>query len=247
MLYLNWVAIAGYSITSHDEPHRKKGEALHPERYPLEELLRIKSDVGSRDWEALYQQRPTIDGGAVFKEEWIKYWTTLPNSFDTMIISWDMTFKGADTNDYVVGQVWGRKGSECYFIDQVRKHMTFTEALQAFIDLSNKYPRALKKLVEDKANGPAVIDVLKKHVQGIVPIIPKESKVARAYAVTPMWEAGNVYIPSPLIAPWVKDYKTELTNFPVVAHDDQVDATTQALRELQQRKPMKINPSLFRR
>ena len=242
-----WEVIEYPAIATHDEPHRKKGEALHPERYPLEELLRIKSDVGSRDWEALYQQRPTIDGGAVFKEEWIKYWTTLPNSFDTMIISWDMTFKGADTNDYVVGQVWGRKGSECYFIDQVRKHMTFTEALQAFIDLSNKYPRALKKLVEDKANGPAVIDVLKKHVQGIVTIIPKESKVARAYAVTPMWEAGNVYIPSPLIAPWIKDYKTELTNFPVVAHDDQVDATTQALRELQQRKPMKINPSLFRR
>lgn len=242
-----WEVIEYPAIATHDEPHRKKGEALHPERYPLEELLRIKSDVGSRDWEALYQQRPTIDGGAVFKEEWIKYWTTLPNSFDTMIISWDMAFKATDTTDYVVGQVWGRKGADCYLIDQVRDRMSFTDTIHEFVKLSNKHPRAFKKLVEDKANGPAVIDVLKKEIQGIVPIIPKESKVARAYAVTPMWEAGNVYIPSPLIAPWVKDYKTELTNFPVVAHDDQVDATTQALRELQQRKPMKINPSLFRR
>lgn len=242
-----WEVIEYPAIATHNEKHRKRGEALHPERYSLNELLQIKADIGSRDWEALYQQRPTIDGGAVFKEEWIKYWTTLPNSFDTMIISWDMAFKAADTTDYVVGQVWGRKGADCYFIDQVRKRMSFTDTIHEFIKLSNKHPRAFKKLVEDKANGPAVIDVLKKEVQGIVPIVPKESKVARAYAVTPMWEAGNVYIPSPLIAPWVKDYKTELTNFPVVAHDDQVDATTQALRELQQRKPMKINPSLFRR
>ena len=240
-----WEVIEYPAIATHDEPHRKKGEALHPERYPLEELLRIKSDVGSRDWEALYQQHPTIDGGAVFKKEWIKHWTTLPDKFDTMLTSWDMTFKATDTTDYVVGQVWGRKGADCYFIDQVRKRMSFTDTIHEFVKLSNKHPKALKKLVEDKANGPAVIDVLKKHVQGIVPIVPKESKVARAYAVTPMWEAGNVYIPSPIICPWIEDYMTELTNFPVVAHDDQVDATTQALRELQQRKQIKINPSLF--
>lgn len=240
-----WEIIEYPAIATHNEPHRKKGEALHPERYPLEELLRIKSDVGSRDWEALYQQHPTIDGGAVFKKEWIKHWTVLPDRFDTMLTSWDMTFKATDTTDYVVGQVWGRKGADCYLIDQVRKRMSFTDTIHDFVKLSNKHPKALKKLVEDKANGPAVIDVLKKHVQGIVPIIPKESKVARAYAVTPMWEAGNVYIPSPIICPWVEDYVTELTNFPVVAHDDQVDATTQALRELQQRKQIKINPSLF--
>ena len=240
-----WEVIEYPAIATRDEPHRKKGEALHPERYPLEELLRIKSDVGSRDWEALYQQHPTIDGGAVFRKEWFKYWNVLPSRFDTMITSWDMTFKGTDGTDYVVGQVWGRKGADCYLIDQVRKRMSFTETLHEFIKLSNKYPKALKKLVEDKANGSAVIDTLKNTVQGITPIEPDGGKVSRAYAVTPMLEAGNVYIPSPLICPWIEDYITELINFPVVAHDDQVDATTQALRELQQHKPIKINPGIL--
>lgn len=241
----NWEVIEYPAIATHDEPHRKQGEALHPERYNLNELLQIKSDIGSRDWEALYQQKPTVDGGTVFKKEWFKYWNVLPSRFDTVITSWDMTFKGTDGTDYVVGQVWGRKGADCYLIDQVRKRMSFTETLHEFIKLSNKYPKALKKLVEDKANGSAVIDTLKNTVQGITPIEPDGGKVSRAYAVTPMLEAGNVYIPSPLVCPWIEDYITELINFPVVAHDDQVDATTQALRELQQHKPIKINPGIL--
>lgn len=241
----NWEVIEYPAIATHDEKHRKQGEALHPERYSLNELLQIKSDIGSRDWEALYQQKPTVDGGTVFKNEWFKYWTTLPTKFDTMITSWDMTFKGTDGTDYVVGQVWGRKGADCYLIDQVRKRMSFTETLHEFIKLSNKYPKAIKKLVEDKANGSAVIDTLKHTVQGITPVEPDGGKVSRAYAVTPMLEAGNVYIPSPLIYKWVDDYVTELTNFPVVAHDDQVDATTQALRELQQRRSIKINSGIL--
>lgn len=240
-----WEVIEYPAIATRDEKHRKQGEALHPERYNIDELLQIKSDIGSRDWEALYQQKPTVDGGTVFKKEWFKYWTTLPTRFDTMITSWDMTFKGTDGTDYVVGQVWGRKGADCYLIDQVRKRMSFTETLHEFIKLSNKYPKALKKLVEDKANGSAVIDTLKNTVQGITPIEPDGGKVSRAYAVTPMLEAGNVYIPSPLVCPWIEDYITELINFPVVAHDDQVDATTQALRELQQHKPIKINPGIL--
>lgn len=240
-----WEVIEYPAIATHDEPHRKQGEALHPERYDLKELLQIKSDIGSRDWEALYQQKPTVDGGTVFRKEWFKYYTVLPHKFDTMITSWDMTFKGTDGTDFVVGQVWGRIGADCYLIDQIRARMSFTETLSAFTQLTNKYPRAYKKLVEDKANGPAVIDVLKHHIQGITPIEPDGGKVARAYAITPMLEAGNVYIPHPSLKKWVDDYVTELTNFPVVAHDDQVDATTQALRELQQRKGIKINPGIL--
>lgn len=242
-----WEVVEYPAIATSDELYRKTGEALHPERYSLEQLLKIKAAVGSRDWEALYQQRPTIDGGTIIKKEWLKYYTKLPDSFDTIVISWDMTFKDTSTSDFVVGQVWGRKGADCYLIDQKRGRMSFTETIDAFLELSNKYPKALRKLVEDKANGPAVIDVLKHSVQGIIPIEPDGSKVARAYAVTPMFEAGNVYIPAPEIASWVKDYELELSQFPIVAHDDQVDATTQALRDLQQHRKIIINPRILRR
>ena len=86
-----------------------------------------------------------------------------------------------------------------------------------------------RKLVEDKANGPAVIDTLRTRISGIVPVKPDGSKTARAYAVTPLFEAGNVFLPLPDIHPWAKELTRELLQFPSVAHDDQVDALTQAL------------------
>lgn len=227
-----WRVVNFPAIAEADEEHRKAGEALHPQRYPLEQLHKIRAAIGSRDWEALYQQHPTPEGGTIFKSEWLRYWTpaTLPAKFDTVIMSWDMTFKDGDGNDFVVGQVWGRLKGNFYLLDQHRERMGFVATLAAFKAQAAKWPQASRKLVEDKANGPAVIDTLKSTLWGILPVEPDGSKVARAHAVTAMFESGNVYLPDPQAFPWVHQYITELTQFPSVAHDDQVDATTQALR-----------------
>ena len=53
---------------------------------------------------------------------------------------------------------------------------------------------------------------------------PEGGKVARAAAVCPLIEAGNVYLPHPDYAPWVGDFIEECAAFPNGAHDDQVDA-----------------------
>lgn len=243
-----WRVVNFPAIAEADEPHRKQGEALHPERYPLEQLLKIKAAIGTRDWEALYQQHPTPEGGTIFHEEWLKYWLPkdLPN-FDQMVLSWDMTFKEGDASDFVVGQAWGRKGGDFYLVDQMRGRWGFTDTMEQFKRLAEKYPQATRKLVEDKANGPAVIDSLKHHISGIIPVEPDGSKVARAHAVTALFEAGNVYIPDPSLFPWVWEYITELTQFPSVAHDDQVDATTQALRHFGKHPGMNINADVKRK
>ena len=128
----------------------------------------------------------------------------------------------------MVGQVWARKGADRYLVDQVRGRMTFTETLNAMRDLSAKWPQTSRKLVEDKANGTAVIDVLKREIPGIIPVEPFGGKVARAHATTAVAEAGNVYIPAAEIAPWVGDFVEEMAAFPSGAHDDQVDCYSQA-------------------
>lgn len=243
-----WRVVNFPAIAEEDEPHRRRGEALHPERYPLEQLAAIRTAIGTRDWEALYQQHPTPDGGNIFKAEWLRFWLPkdLPEKFDQMVISWDMTFKDGDDTDYVVGQVWGRKGADRYLLDQVRARMGFTDTLAAFRALADKWPQATRKLVEDKANGPAVIDSLRHHVSGIIPVEPDGSKTARAHAVTALFEAGNVHIPHPQACAWASDYVAELTQFPGAAHDDQVDATTQALRDMDRRRSLNINPDILR-
>lgn len=229
---INWTVIDLPAICEGSDKKaydiREDGQALWPGKFDEQALHRIKTAVGSRDWSALYQQRPTSSAGDIFKRGWWQYWKALPSRLSDYVQSWDCTFKDVNTADYVVGQVWGRNGADRYLLDQVRGRMTFTETLDAMRNFSAKWPRATRKLVEDKANGTAVMDVLKHELPGLIPITPVGGKVSRAYAVTAVMEAGNVYIPHPTVAPWVNDFVEEHAAFPTGAHDDQVDATTQA-------------------
>jgi predicted phage terminase large subunit-like protein len=99
--------------------------------------------------------------------------------------------------------------------------------------ISAKYPKAHSKFVEDKANGTAVIDYLKKEIYGLIPVEPMGGKEVRASAISPQWEAGNIYLPEPSNAPWVNDFIEELIQFPQGKNDDQVDAMTQMLTRWQ--------------
>jgi predicted phage terminase large subunit-like protein len=111
--------------------------------------------------------------------------------------------------------------------------------------LSRKWPQAALKLVEDKANGPAVVDALKEKIEGLTAINPLGSKEARASAASAQVEAGNVYLPEPSIAPWVHDFLEEVSTFPKAAFDDQVDAMTQALLRLAQRQSRRVMPPII--
>lgn len=155
--------------------------------------------------------------------------------------SWDMAFKATDSSDFVVGQRWAQLQARRYLIFQHRARMTFTVTLakvKSWVDpFTGAAPHSEKvheRLVEDKANGTAILDALKENVPGLIPINPTESKEARARAVTPECEAGNVYLPHPQDPgnEWVQDLLSELREFPTGAHDDQVDAFTQALSRM---------------
>jgi len=150
-----------------------------------------------------------------------------------MIQSWDLAFKDTENSSYVVGQVWGRWNACMVLVDPVRAKMPFPETLRAFRDLHLKYPQCTVKLVEDKANGPALIQTLQREIPGIIAVEPDGSKEARAHAVSWLIEAGNVYLPESSLAPWVEDFIEECAAFPKGAYADQVDACTQALSRLQ--------------
>jgi len=208
------------------------GEYLWPERFTANEYDSLKTTLGSRLWASLYQQQPRPEEGGIFKRQWWKYYTVVPERFDTIIISWDCAFKGDDHSDYVVGQVWGKKGPDKYLLDQVRGKFDFPTTLMAIRSLCSKWPRAQAKLIEDKANGPAVIAMLKKEIPGLIAVTPEGGKIVRAQAVCADIEAGNVYLPDPIICKWAEDFVEECTSFPNGAHDDMVDAMTQALTRL---------------
>lgn len=205
----------------------------------------VKRAVGTYVWSALYQQRPAPAGGSIFDVGWWRYWTTDPGKVSadgrvvllpdigpgaTQVESWDMAFKDTKASDYVVGQRWARIGPNRFLLAQVRGRWSFTETLRQVQEFAD--PHVPTRLVEDKANGTAVLDTLREVLDGLIPINPKDGKEARARAVTPEVEAGNVLLPHPSEEVWVNDLLSELRHFPHDAHDDQVDALTQALMRL---------------
>lgn len=205
----------------------------------------IRIQAGTRVFNALYQGRPSPSTGNVWRRPWWRFyenmlWTLAPDGSywveaDEVIQSWDMAFKDTKGSDFVVGTVWARRGANVYLLDKIHKRLTFTETITAFKAITARWPQASAKLVEDKANGTAVIDSLSKEIPGIVAVTPTESKYARANAVAPFIQAGNVLLPAPQVALPDVDPDSlidEAAGFPNAAHDDQVDSTSQALARL---------------
>jgi predicted phage terminase large subunit-like protein len=237
-----WKILRYKAIATEDEPNRKAGVALHPERFNIGFLNEIKGFMGTEMFDCLYQQDPTPDSGIYFRRDWFKYWTktSLPGMFDEIIQSWDLSF--GCTGDPVVCQIWGRVGSRRYLLDRLRRFMGFTETLKAIVEVSKKWPTATLKLIEKKANAEAANDAIKHDISGIVLFEPVGSKENRVDSILPLWEAENIYVPDPEMESftipsstsetnfrWVFDYRKELLMFPKARHDDDVDATTQAL------------------
>lgn len=204
--------------------NRELGEPLWPERYGYEFIEERKTYPSS--YNALYQGRPTSEEGNILKRDWWKYYDVIPADLNSMLISVDAAFKDEDDSDYVVCQVWGRYGPNVYLVDQVRARMNFPATLQTIRNLVNKYPRAALKLIEDKANGSAIIQTLVREIPGIIAVNPEGGKVARVNAVSAFIEAGNVHLPR---TDWVHDFVEEAASFPNGKNDDQVDAMSQAL------------------
>lgn len=210
---------------------RKIGDALCPELYDEDQLADIRAEVGEYVWEALYQGRPSPPAGTILLREYWKFYDAFPTSLelDGVFQSWDMSFKESEGSDFVVGQVWGVRGPNRILLDLVKDRMSFTKAVESVRAVSRQWPTANVIFIEDSANGPAIIDTLRKELPGVTPITAQGSKESRAWAVTPFLQAGNVWIPSPKLAPWVEDFVRECAVFPKGPNDDQVDAFTQAM------------------
>lgn len=182
---------------------------------------------GQRAWTALYQCSPRVEDGNLVQRSWWRYYDTKnPPQFGSQLISVDAAFKGTNQSDFVAITVWGKVGNDYYLRYCLNKQMTFTETLQALRSVKALYPMAMRVLIEDKANGSAIIDVLSREMF-CIPVNPKGGKEARVNAVAPAIESGHVYLPEG--EPWVPAYLDQWTAFPAAEHDDMVDSSTQAL------------------
>lgn len=217
-----------------DPMGRAPGEALCPELGKDEAWLKdfkhayIRDpDGGARAWSALYQCSPRVEEGNLLRRDWWQYYrpADLP-AFGTEIISVDAAFKDKESNDFVAISVWGKRGNNYYCRYMMNQHLNFLATLQAIRAVRQLYPHARAALIEDKANGSAIISVLQQDMF-CIPVNPRGGKVARVNAISAAIESGHVFLP--VGAPWVSEFVDQCAAFPNSAHDDMVDSMSQAL------------------
>lgn len=215
---------------------RKPGDALAPELGKdnawLEQFragyVNDPKRGGHRAWQALFQCSPRVEGGNLVRREWWKYYDPKEVShFATTVISVDAAFKDSEDNDYVAIQVWGKRGIDYYLRYSMNKHMDFPATVQTLRLLRRLFPDTTYMLVEDKANGSAIIQTLQREFVGVIGLAPKGGKVARVNAVSPAIESGHVFLPQGEL--WTEEFIDQFTAFPAGAHDDMVDACSQCL------------------
>ena len=226
------------NLTAEAEPGdvlgRKPGEGLFPAIGKgtawVQQMKRAYiAGEGLEAWNAIFQGRPTIQSGNIFKRNWFKFYDDLPPLY-YKLISVDAAFKDTKSSDFVAIGVWGKSGPNVYLIDLINERLDFVRTLETIQMLKARHEDANMVLIEDKANGSAIISTLRRDVMGVVPVEPLGSKEARAYAIQPFLMAGNVYLPKN--EPWTEDYIDQMTRFPKARYDDMVDMTSQALIRL---------------
>jgi predicted phage terminase large subunit-like protein len=215
---------------------RQPDEPLWPAREGPAELAELRRTLGSHAFSAQYLQQPVPRVGGYFPREWWNRYDVPPTE-GQVVQSWDLSFKDGPGSDYVVGLVARRVGADVYLLGRHKSKASFTETLRAIREMLERYPETSAVLVESAANGEAVVDALKREVRGLIPVLPRGGKTARANAVGPWVQARQVYLPrtttaTGLIRPehaWAVDFEDNCAAFPKGAHDDDVDAFTQLL------------------
>ena len=244
---VNLAAIAG----DNDILKREPGEALWPQRFPIKELEERRIEMGSRAFEAQFQQRPIPLAGGLFSASWLEnrydggvpfITTTVKSSspFGTVdsyeckadvFLSIDTAMKEGPTNDFSALVVVASDGRQFYVIDCVRERLEFPRLIKRVEDVAERWKPKLI-WIEDASSGTPLVQVLKQNTRlPVVAVKVLGSKQSRAEAVSPIFEQQRVWLPRN--APWLDTYIKEFLAFgPDCLHDDMVDASVMAIERI---------------
>lgn len=224
----DWQEIKFPALAEPGDPlDREPGQALCPERYNQEELLKIKETIGTMMFSSLYQQNPAPPQGSIFHRDWWKFYEEEPE-FKAIIQSWDCAYEVRETSSFSAAQSWGVADNGFHLIHQLRDRFEYPDLIRAVKLLAEQFSPDLI-LIEYQASGRSLVQDLYNNTRLPIKAIKtnRESKQLRAELVTPLVESGRVFLPQK--AKWIDDFLYEVTVFPAGNHSDQVDAMSQAL------------------
>lgn len=213
--------------------HRPPGHILHEARIGEAEIAGLRAEMGERDFEAQYNQRPLPSGGALFKAPWLKRYDESPEPHRVQGIfqSWDTAYSTDEANDYSVCSTWALSGRNCYLLDIFRERLEFADLEKAIYRLRQEWKADLV-IVEKAGSGISLGQNIRRGGDNrwLQAISPAGSKRDRASEQSPKFERGEIWLPTE--APWLRTFEEELLAFPHGKHDDQVDSVVQFLAAL---------------
>lgn len=228
---------------------RKKGDVLWPERMDITQVEALRMQLGTMAFEAQQQQEPTPEGGNIIQASWLLQYNTSPHEFINnlrelepdrfnqcqLIFSWDMNFKVAKDTDFVacVAGIYDNTTDKLFIVDYLKERLTFTQLLVRMERMHLRWQESglpISHVVEAKANGTAVLDVMQQRIAGFIAYDPgNQDKVTRMKVVSPYLESGSVKIPNVNTVDWGASLIHDLVKFPFIEHDDIPDAFSQLL------------------
>lgn len=209
---------------------REPGNILHEDRFGDDEIARLRTEMGERDFEAQYNQRPMPPGGALFKLQWLQRYDEPPrvHQVEGIFQSWDTAYEIAEGNDYSVCSTWALSGKRYYLLDIYRERLEFADLERAVYRMREAWNADLV-IVEKAGSGISlaqnIFSLRQQH--WLQTIKPEGSKQDRASQQSPKFERGEVWVPKE--ADWLKTFEDELLSFPHGKHDDQIDSVVQFL------------------
>jgi len=210
--------------------HRKVGDLLHEARLPRALLEQRRSELGSYVFAAQYQQRPAPIGGGLIKWEWFRTFDRLPDrrAGDRIIQSWDTASKAEEANDYSVCTTWLVRDNHAWLVDVLRLKLEFPELRRRIVNEAHRHDAKLV-LIEEAGSGLQLLQEFRQGGRVVAKgMKPRDDKATRLMAVSHLIEGGAIAIPED--APWMAEFRREISMFPNGKYDDQVDSVSQFLR-----------------
>lgn len=227
-----WKLISYPAIATKDEAQRKRGEALHPERYDISRLKDIESTVGPRIWASLYQQTPRVEGGHHIQRDWFNIIAKadVPKEKIQWRRFWDLAIKAKQSSDYTASIRAGMTSNgNLYLMSGLRFKKEWPGTKKIIIQLGRieKIPIG----IETVSAFEIALQEIKPLLKGIVPVRGYQvttDKLTRALPWIDLAECGKVFL---VDGPWIEDFLEECERFDPIKnayHDDQIDAVSGA-------------------
>jgi len=241
------------ATVTREADNRQPGEALDRDRFDERWIKRKKANTPERDWESIYQQRPSAGKGTVFFLDRMRFYgcpawpgklddPELPTHFIRRILSVDCTFDDTAGSDMVAMTLWGQTNQGAWLLDLVNERLDFPATVSMIRSMHTRH-RFGELVIEKKANGAAVIKTLTQGAHGYQVVAAgvgdMGGKESRANAASVEFNNGRVFLPRS--APWSNVVKDQLLQFPAATFDDIVDSTSQLLIYLSSSGPISFS------